>query len=175
LTAVRHGLILLAEASAAAGLLGLAIVLPPVTQPAHVEVVVLLSGDGGRLPSALRLMERGVAPTLLFVGQPDTPAVGDVCRRPQPFETICVRPTPDDTRTEARAASRIARARHWQSIVVITSRYHLLRARLLFKRCFGGTVDLMGDYPTYGPAFARHQIAHEWLALVYASFLARGC
>lgn len=175
MTAIRHGLVLLAEGVAAAWLLAAVVVWPPVHQPAHSDVVVLLSGDGARLPGAIDLMRQEVAPTLLFVGQPDTATVSDLCRKPQPFEVVCVRPTPDDTRTEAQAAGRLARTRKWTSMVLVTSRYHIARARMLFGRCFSGTVDAVGDYPHYGSAFARRQIAHEWLGLLRASVFARGC
>lgn len=175
MTLVRHSVVLLAEALAVAGLLGLAVVRPLIDPPARADVVVLLSGDGGRLPGALRLMQQRVAPTLLFLGQPDTQAVADLCREPQSFAVICIRPRPDDTRTEARAAGREARTRNWHSMVLVTSRYHITRARILFRRCFGGDLHTTGYTPDYGPTFARHEIAHEWLGLVYASVLARGC
>lgn len=175
MTVLRHILVLLAEALAGAALLGVSVVWPPMHQPARSDVVVLLSGDGARLPGALRLMERRVASTLLFVGEPDTQPVMDVCRKPQPFEVICVRPTPDNTRTEAQSAGRVARDRHWQSMVLVSSRYHLIRARMLFRRCFSGVLDTVGDPPTYGPEFARRQVAHEWIAFAYQSVFTRGC
>jgi uncharacterized SAM-binding protein YcdF (DUF218 family) len=148
---------------------------PPVREPDRADAVVLLSGDGARLPGALRLMERGVAPTLVFVGTPDVLAVVALCRDPQPFEVVCLRPSPDSTRTEAQATGRLARARRWESMVLVTSRYHIARATLLFGRCFGGTVEAVGDRPGYGWDFARRQIVHEWLAIVHATILARGC
>ena len=158
-----------------AGLLGAMVVSPPIPEPTHADAVVLLSGDGDRLPGALRLMERGVARTLVFVGTPDTLPVVDLCREPQPFEVVCLRPQPDNTRTEAQATGRLAVARDWDSMVVVTSRYHLTRARLYFRRCFSGTVEAVGDYPRHGREFSRRQIVHEWVGLLQASFLTRGC
>ncbi|MGI9080417.1 MAG: YdcF family protein [Acidimicrobiales bacterium] len=148
---------------------------PPVDQPPHADAVVLLSGDGARLPVALRLMDRHVAPTLVFVGQPDIVAVADLCRTPQAFEVVCLRPTPDNTRTEAQVASRLARQRGWHTMTVVTSRFHVLRARLLFRRCFDGRVEAVGDYPHYGWQFARRAVVHEWFGLVHSSLFARGC
>lgn len=175
MTAVRHAAVLLAEALAAGGLLGLAVVWPPVHQPDRADAVVLLSGDGARLPLALRLMERRVSSTLVFVGQPDTLAVDNLCRTSQSFEVVCLRPMPDNTRTEARATGRLARQRRWSSMVVVTSRFHVVRARMLFDRCFGGTVEAVGEYPHYGSEFARRAAVHEWLGLVHATLFARGC
>lgn len=166
---------LLGEALAAAGLLASMIVWPVMGTPAHADVVVLLSGDGARLPVALDLMRKGVARTLVFVGQPDTVAVIDLCQDPQPFEVVCLRPSPDNTRQEARVAGQFAEARKWTTMVIVTSRLHVTRARLLFRRCFDGRVWARGDYPHYGFDFARREVVHEWLALGQATILARGC
>lgn len=158
-----------------AGIVAWMVVWPSMEEPKKADAVVLLSGDGARLPGALRLMERGLAPTLVFVGKPDVAAVFALCKAPQAFEVVCLWPRPDNTRTEARAASELAHARRWQSMVLVTSRYHVTRARLLFSRCFDGTVEAIGDPPDYGPRFARRQIRHEWLGLVHASVVARRC
>ena len=156
-------------------MVGCMVVWPTTYEPERADAVVLLSGDGARLPGALHLMERKVAPTLVFVGTPDVLAVVALCRDPQAFEVVCLQPSPDNTRTEARAAGELARARRWQSMVLVTSRYHVTRARLLFSRCFDGTVGAIGDPPRYGPQFARRQIRHEWLGLIHATVFARGC
>jgi hypothetical protein len=173
--AVLQILRLLALLVAAAGVLAAMVVWPPMRQPARADAVVLLSGDGSRLPVALRLMGQGVAPTLVFVGVPDVLEVVAVCRDPQPFEVVCLRPTPDNTRNEARATGELARQRRWTSIVVVSSRFHAARARLLFGRCFDGEVQAVGEYPPYGVDFARRAVVHEWLALGRATLLARGC
>ncbi len=151
------------------------VIWPPVENPYRADAVVLLSGDGGRLPGAVRLMERGVASTFVFVGAPDTIAVLNICSGPQPFEVVCLHPEPDSTRDEARATANLAQARGWESLVVVTSKYHATRARMFFRRCFGGTVDAVGEYPDYGFEFARRQVVHELLALVHATFVSRGC
>jgi hypothetical protein len=175
LTAARRLLLLLAEGVAAAGVVGVAVVWPPLSTPARADAVVVLSGDGSRVPLAVRLIEEGVAPTLVFAGQPDVVAVMDLCRLPQPYEVVCLRPDPDNTRNEARAAGQLAEDRGWSAVVLVSSRYHLARAGLHLRRCFGGTVSLVGEAPPYGAGFSRRQIAHEWLGLVHASVLDRGC
>ncbi len=167
--------IVVGEVLAVGALLAGMVVWPPLREPGRADAVVLLSGDGDRLPTAQRLLVEGAAPRLVFVGVPDTIAVADLCRQPQPFEVTCLQPRPDNTRSEARVTARLARERAWNRIIVVTSRYHIARARLLFRRCFAGDVQAVGDYPAHGAAFARRQVVHEWLALVHASVLARGC
>lgn len=151
------------------------VVWPSFPEPERADAVVVLAGDGSRIADALRLMREGMAPTLLFVGNPDTQEGVDLCRSQRSFEVVCLRPQPDSTRQEARATGRYAKARGWKSIVLVSSRYHLLRARLLFRRCFDGRVEATGVVPPYGPQFARNQIRHEMVGVVYASLFARGC
>lgn len=148
---------------------------PADREPAHADAIVVLSGDGDRVPAALRRMDRDVAPTLVFAGLPDTEEGAALCRDPQPFEVICLRPSPDNTRTEAQAASRLAEDRDWKRLLVVTTRFHVTRSRLLFNRCFDGSVEAVGDYPSHGREFALRLVVHEWLGLVQATFLARGC
>jgi uncharacterized SAM-binding protein YcdF (DUF218 family) len=120
-------------------------------------------------------MARNVAPTLVFAGSPDTLAGVAVCRDPQPFEVICLTPENDNTRNEARATGRLAEERHWKRLLVVTTRYHVARTRLLFGRCVPGEVDVIGEFPHHGADFARRLLVHEWVGLLQATTIARGC
>jgi uncharacterized SAM-binding protein YcdF (DUF218 family) len=175
LSAGRRAVVLLVELAAGAGLVAAMVVWPAMGQPARADAVVVLSGDGARLPLARSLMERGVAPTLVFVGHPDTVGVANICTGPHPFEVVCLRPSPDNTRSEARATGRLAEERRWKSMIIVTSRLHVTRAELLFGRCFDGDVEAVGEFPSYGRDFARRAAVHEALALVHATLVARGC
>ena len=172
---VQHVAVILVELVVSGIILATRVPWPPVPEPSKANAVVLLSGDGSRLPLALRLMQEGLAPTLVFVGTPDTLEVVNVCQQPQPFEVVCLRPHPDSTRAEARVTGQLAEARSWKSMVLVTSKYHLTRARMLFARCFEGTVQAVGEPPPYGEEFARRQVRHELLALGYATLLDRDC
>lgn len=134
--------------------------------------MVVLSGDRGeRLARALQLVEAGVAPTLVLDGQPDFQQAEDLCRGGQAYEVVCLRPEPDSTRAEARAAARLASDRRWRHIVVVTTTSHVTRAGLLFRRCVEGSVHMVKAHrrPQLGP------VVHEWLGVVHALTLARGC
>lgn len=62
----------------------------------------------------------------------------------------CVVPVPDTTRGEAYAASQLARAEGWDSIVVVTEPSHLRRATKVFERCFDGTIYPVASEPEEG-------------------------
>jgi uncharacterized SAM-binding protein YcdF (DUF218 family) len=38
----------------------------------------------------------------------------------------------------------MARTRGWTHVVVVTSTYHVTRARMLVRRCYGGEVSMVG-------------------------------
>jgi uncharacterized SAM-binding protein YcdF (DUF218 family) len=150
---------------------------PPQDVPAHADAVVVLSGGRGpRLARALALVRRGVAPTLVISdGWAATwPEANRLCAgRREPFRVVCFHPSPYDTHGEAETFARLAAARGWTSVVVVSSRYHIARARLLFERCFHGTVSAAGASDSL---WARLSSApSETAKLAYALLIRRGC
>ncbi len=117
---------------------------PPHHAAAHADaVVVLAGGPGPRLRTGLALVRRGVAPVLaISEGWNATwPEANRLCAgRPAPVPIVCFVPTADSTRGEAESVARLARTHRWNTIVLVSNRYHLLRARMLFERCLDGTI-----------------------------------
>lgn len=139
---------------------------------AHADAVVVLFGGRARLPAGVALVERGVAPLLVVSegGDPGWRAPGLCSRRD--IEVLCAAPGEESTRGEARLIARLARERGWRSIVVVSSRFHLFRARILIGRCFHGTVSMVG---VSSPGLRLPwEIANEWGKLARAGIL-RGC
>ena len=168
--------VLLVGSTVALGLSVLPFLFPPDDTPKRADAIVVLSGDHGeRLAKALRLMQQGVAPTLVLDGAPDFQYVVDLCRGEQAFEVVCLRPDPDSTRHEARAATRLASDRGWRRMVVVTTSHHVVRAGMLFRRCFGGEVGTTGAAPPYGWRMSARAVVHEWLGVGAALTVRRGC
>jgi uncharacterized SAM-binding protein YcdF (DUF218 family) len=136
---------------------------------AKADAVIVLAGEKRRLLTALELVDRGVAPVLVISDglDPRWTRANRLCRFGDPERFVCVRPDPYSTRGEARLAARLARERGWDSLVVVTSRFHLFRAEVLFERCFDGRVDLVGS-PNPGLRLPL-AIALEWGKLVVAT------
>lgn len=110
------------------------------------DAVIVLAGETGRLPVALELLERGVAPVLVISDglDPRWTKANRLCRFGERRRFLCARPSPYSTRGEARLAARLARQNGWRSLVVVSSRFHLFRARRLFERCFAGELRFVG-------------------------------
>jgi uncharacterized SAM-binding protein YcdF (DUF218 family) len=141
---------------------------------AKADAVMVLAGEKRRLPIALDLVERGVAPVLVISEglDPRWTRANRLCRFGDPTRIVCPRPEPYSTRGEARLVARLARERRWDSVVVVTSRFHLFRARLLFERCFHGRLDFVG---VPNPALRLPvAIALEWAKLGVAT-VRRSC
>jgi uncharacterized SAM-binding protein YcdF (DUF218 family) len=145
---------------------------PHTAVPERADAVVVLGGrsEPERLPRGLALMQDRVAPALVITAPPET----SLCRGDGRFDVICVNPQPFSTRGEARAVARIAAARAWSSLVVVTSTYHVTRAKLLLGRCYGGAISAGGATPQSRTEWARRTL-HEWGGVVYALTLERDC
>jgi uncharacterized SAM-binding protein YcdF (DUF218 family) len=131
----------------------------------HADAVVVFDGGRGeRLREARALMARGIAPTLVVSAGRELDADdGDgLCVDPPPFEVVCFTPRPDTTRGEARALAEIARGRDWDTVALVTSTYHVSRARMLVERCYGGRLDVIAASPPANPAQWVANLAHEW-------------
>jgi uncharacterized SAM-binding protein YcdF (DUF218 family) len=102
--------------------------------PRDADAIVSLDGDRPRrLRKAVELAVGGVASTLVIV-RAEAVAPELLSPRALPFEVLSAVPDPSSTRGEARAVARLAGERGWRHIVVVTSTYHVPRARLIFRR-----------------------------------------
>ncbi len=119
--------------------------------PAHADAVVVLAGGGNsRLDPALKLVQRGIAPVLAISSafkDPKWKKAHRLCRGAYGrtrFRVVCFQAVPYSTRGEARTVARLARELDWRRIVVVTSTYHVTRARMLFRRCYHGRLWMVG-------------------------------
>lgn len=141
----------------------------PSATPTHADAIVVLSSDKPRYDVGLRLYRRRVAPTLVLSLPAFEGRDGYAC----PSFALCFRASPYSTRGEAQAVARLAQKRGWRRIVVVTSRYHLRRARILFRRCTGAEL-LFVSAPAPAAAYLAN-IPLEWEKLAVQLVAQRGC
>lgn len=155
---------------------------PPANEkpPAHADVVVVLEGGRDtRLDPALRLMRDGIAPVLAISSafkDPKWTTAHRLCRGTYGavrFKVVCFLAQPFSTRGEAETVSRLAKRHGWHRIVVVTSTYHVTRARMLFRRCYHGQLW------TVGTSSRLRVLPREWAfetaKLLVQAIAERGC
>jgi uncharacterized SAM-binding protein YcdF (DUF218 family) len=150
------------------------IIWPAQGMPPTVDAIIMLAGPGDRLPVALDLASERRSRVLvvsrghLGYGGP-CPAASAV----PATRLICFDPDPPDTRGEAEFAARLTGRYGWHSVVLVTTREQDTRARLVMRRCFGGSVYVVtAPRPWYDWPY---QIAYGWGALFKTLFLQRAC
>jgi hypothetical protein len=148
------------------------LVWPAEGMPTRVSAIVMLAGPGNRLPVALQLAREHRA--LVLVVSRGWKGYGGPCPPPVPgVKLICFDPDPPSTRGEAEAVGRLAKQYHWSSVVLVATGTQDTRARIMVKRCFGGSTYVVtaplsaGSWP--------YQIAYGWGALIKALVVYRSC
>lgn len=145
--------------------------------PARADAVVVLSGGRkARLAKALELIDRDVSQVLVISDgrDPAWPEANRLCAgAAESFRVICFRADPYSTRGEAEAVAKLGRAHGWRSLLLVTSTFHVFRARMVFRRCFPGTVWAQGA--KYDPLYLPRALFWETGKLAYALTFARGC
>jgi len=150
------------------------LVWPAQGMPARADAIVILAGPGDRdrLAVAVQLAKERRAPVLVV--SRGWEGYAGPCLPAQPgVKVICFDPNPGNTRGEAEFAGKLAKRYGWHSVVLVTTRAQDTRARILMRRCYGGSIYVStaslpwDDWP--------YQIAYGWGALFKALVLYRAC
>lgn len=139
------------------------------------DVVVVLAGERERLPVALDLVAQGGQPLLVSIGPgPGNAAARRLCADPGDLPVLCFEPHPMTTQGEARAVGRLVQQHGWRSVTVVSSSYHLPRARVLVERCTDAAVEVQAARPEASlPTWVQY-IGHELGGLAKAA-VQHGC
>lgn len=111
----------------------------PVDPLAAADAIMVLGGEhDGREAYGLKLAEQGYADTVVLSNPyaASDKTMKKACAPRSDIRVICRPPVPSTTRGEALIARQLADEHGWASIIVVSWRYHLPRARKIFKQCF---------------------------------------
>jgi len=150
---------------------------PSARTPQHADAIVMfVGGRGERLDTAVRLAQAGIADELVIPNgrKPGWSQANRLCRGGQRFTVHCPTPDPDNTRGEARAIAAVARQEGWRHLLLVTSTYHVTRARLLLSRCFDGQLDAARAGPGVSTVRYLSRMGHEVAGLAEA-MVVRSC
>lgn len=140
------GILLLVLGTAAAGFP--LYVKPQVDELRRADAILILGGPGyDRYTLGLSLATDGWAPTVLLSnpnGDRD-PWLTETCGQRFTYELICFRPDPNTTLGEGRELREMAQKYGWESVIVVTFKPHVSRARTILQRCFSGELIMFAS------------------------------
>jgi uncharacterized SAM-binding protein YcdF (DUF218 family) len=122
------------------------------------DAAVVLTGGSGRIEHAVEVVRDGKAKRLLVAGADPSVTKADLTRRiPGSGKLIkcCVDLGSEsvDTRTNAEEAQRWLAQHRFQSVRLITSDWHMRRARYEFEKVLGSRYRLVTDGVRTEPSF----------------------
>ncbi len=142
------GLVLVAIALTVSLAAGLPVYVRPQIDPLRpADAILVLGGLGkARYTYGLDLAEQGWAPTVamsLPAGR-DDPNTTRLCATSKP-RVLCFAPDPPTTKGEARELRRLASQYGWRTVIVVTFRPHISRARFILEQCFEGGLVMVAS------------------------------
>ncbi|MBG6213273.1 MAG: YdcF family protein [Cryobacterium sp.] len=152
------------------------VMFPREDQPGPADAIVVLGGLGSAavVEEAVGLAEAGYSEHILIsdaFGGDTRPA--NLCARPVPVPgtTIvveCFDPHPTTTRGEAEAIAAFATEQGWDRVIVVTSSYHVSRARLQISQCYAGSLAVIGARQSMDPLKWAYQFVYQSAGFVKA-------
>ena len=158
---IRHWLLSVCLLLIVAVIGGLPVYVRPQIDPLrHADAILVLGGFGyGRYQLGFQLGEKGWAPKVV-VSNPNgsgDPWLTEFCATPHPkLDLQCFIPDPPTTKGEGRELRRLAAQNGWRTVIVVTFRPHISRARFILEQCFDG--DLVME------ASPAHISVPRWLS-----------
>lgn len=149
----------------------------------HTDAVVSLAPGHNRLPAALEHQQSGLAENLVVSWVPDSisssaiePEYGwlenQKCRTTTASFVFCPTPEINSTYGEALSVGRLSLEQDWNSVLIVTSRYHVFRTRYIFERTLPSNIDVEVVAAPTELSIKRwiYHIAYENAAFIKATF-----
>lgn len=151
---------------------------PTVNKPVKVDAILVLGPPDvdGRAEAAYALARAHYASTVVISVQSELQdRLKGACRNQNPgYQVICFQPDPGTTQGEAREIGRLAKQHGWKSIIVVTSKYHVSRSRMIIERCMPGKVLVVAAPGKPSVSKWAYEFAYQSGAYLKA-FMHRGC
>lgn len=148
---------------------------PQIDQLRHADAIFILGGEGWqRYPTGMKLAREGWADTVVesLASPSQDPSMMQRCLRPRPDLTmVCVVPTPPTTEGEARELHRLAQVHGWRTVIVVTFRPHISRARFILERCFSGNLIMVESPANLSMPQWAYQYLRQTAGYIKAVFL----
>jgi len=131
---------------------------PATADAKRTDAAVVLTGGSNRIEHAVDVIRDGGAKRLLVAGADPSVTKADLARRVPGNRKLlkcCVDLGSEsvDTRSNAEEASRWLAKHHFKSVRLITSDWHMRRARYEFRRVLGEKYEIVPDAVRSEPSF----------------------
>ena|SRR5271167_1458416 len=163
----------------AAAIAGLPVYVRPQVDPLrHADAILILGGEGyRRYPSGFQLGQEGWAPKVLVSNPhgPNDPWLTKYCATRHPgLDLHCFVPDPPTTKGEGRELRRLAAQYGWHTVIVVTFRPHISRARFILEQCFDGDLIMVASPAHISVARWAFEYVYQTVGYVRAA-LQPGC
>lgn len=158
----------------ALGFAGFAFSLPGPAGKERTDGIVVLTGGKGRLQRGLLHLGKGRAKRLLVSGvarDVDKDELAEIQRVSKELVRCCVDLGKEarDTRGNAREAARWLRARGYTSVRLVTTDWHMARARLLLGQALGPQTRIVPDAVKSAPTLQTLFLEYNKLIASWAA------
>ena len=131
---------------------------PAGAEAERTDAIVVVTGGKGRIERGVEVLKAGRAKRLLVAGADPAVTKRDLVRRLGGHKRLvdcCVDLGSEsvDTRSNAEEAARWLEKRRYRSFRLITSDYHMRRARYDFRQVLGGKYEVVPDAVRTAPHF----------------------
>jgi uncharacterized SAM-binding protein YcdF (DUF218 family) len=147
---IRRFVVLTCVLAIAAVIAGLPVYVRPQTDPLrHADAIVVLGGSySARYTLGIDLASEGWAPTVVLStpeGRRDRWLTNKCANPPLGITVHCLVPDPPTTKGEAQELRRLATQYGWRTIIAVTFRPHISRARYILEQCFDGALVMVAS------------------------------
>ena len=131
---------------------------PAAADTPRVDAIIAITGGKGRIEHGAKLLAEGKARRLLIAGADPSVREGDLVRRldaPRQLFDCCIDLGSEsvDTRSNAEESRRWLDRRGYKSVRLVTSDWHMRRARYEFNRQLDGGIEIIPDAVRTEPDF----------------------
>jgi hypothetical protein len=144
----------------------------------HADAILVLGGFGyGRNGFGMSLNMQGWAP-IVVISNPNGPKdawLTQFCATRHPHLNLqCFVPDPPTTKGEGRELRRLAAQYGWRTVIVVTYRPHISRARFILEKCFDGELVMVASPADISPPRWAFEYVYQTIGYVRA-VLQPGC
>ena len=155
---LRFGSLLLILYGLGFALFGVTLGKPAKASAERTDGIVVITGGSGRIEHAVDVLDEGKGKRLLVAGADPSVTKADLVRRlggKQRLFNCCVDLGSEsvDTRSNAEETRRWLERKRFKSVRLITSDWHMRRARYEFRRVLGGDFEVVPDAVRTEPGF----------------------